>query len=436
MSGSRSWGPQSLQLFCQGCLSFFSASMTFLSFSVAMTTMVLPLGGPAGSPPRKPAGLYRAAAKVSKKPARSTLPPLTIAPTRLPARSIRPERSAATGTAPGRLDDDLEALPEQAHRLDDLGLAHRDDRVEVPAEDRKGPLAQVGAQPVGDRVGRLGVRHDAAGLEGAARVVGALRLGPVEPRGRRAAAHRETGAAHQAAASDRRDHRVEAARLLQQLQGRRAGAGDDAVVVVGVHHREPPLLDEAPRGATRARRRCSRREPPRRRRCRALPRAWERDDPRRHHDDRLDPRHPRGQGQRLGVVAAGVGDHAALALGLRELGKGVAGAAELEGAHALKALALEEHAAAGAAVEGARGHHGRAVRDPGDAGRGRLDILPGGKVDHGGEHTLAARRGASGRPRCRRALATPAALSLSGRRGYSGAGGSLWVSGSASSASA
>ncbi len=81
-----------------------------------------------------------------------------------------------------------------------------------------------------------------------------------------------------------------------------------------------------------------------------------------------------GQRHRLGVVAGGIGDDPALALVGRERGDGVAGAAELEGAGALKIFRLEEQAGAAARIRRARGQHRRAMGDAVDTGCRRRDV--------------------------------------------------------------
>ena len=61
------------------------------------------------------------------------------------------------------------------------------------------------------------------------------------------------------------------------------------------------------------------------------------------------------------MVARGKRDHAGPALAFIKAREGVEGAAELEGAHALQVLALEEHLGAEFGVHRARGHYRRAV---------------------------------------------------------------------------
>jgi hypothetical protein len=74
-----------------------------------------------------------------------------------------------------------------------------------------------------------------------------------------------------------------------------------------------------------------------------------------------------GERDGLCVIARRIGDDAAALLVVRELGEGVVRAAELERAHALEVLALEEHLRAGERVHRARGERRRPVRAFADA---------------------------------------------------------------------
>src|SRR5262249_21721936 len=126
-------------------------------------------------------------------------------------------------------------------------------------------------------------------------------------------------------------------------------AGDDVRVIVGRNQRQPALRGEAlPDGfsiffvavveddlAAVA----FRRDLLHRRRIR------------RHDDDARNAEDLSGERDRLGVVAGGEGDDAALLLIVAEPRERVVGAAELEGARALEVLALEENLRAGARVD-------------------------------------------------------------------------------------
>ena len=74
-----------------------------------------------------------------------------------------------------------------------------------------------------------------------------------------------------------------------------------------------------------------------------------------------------GKGDGLGVVARGKRHDATGTLAHGRGGKLVVGAAELERAHALQVLGLEEDLRAEQGVERGRGQHRRAVRERGDA---------------------------------------------------------------------
>ncbi len=64
----------------------------------------------------------------------------------------------------------------------------------------------------------------------------------------------------------------------------------------------------------------------------------------RHHDDGLHAQRPRRVGHALRVVAAGVGDHSALAVFFRQRGDLVVSSAKFESADGLLVFGLEEKA--------------------------------------------------------------------------------------------
>ena len=76
----------------------------------------------------------------------------------------------------------------------------------------------------------------------------------------------------------------------------------------------------------------------------------------------------------LRMVAGGKRDHAAGALGRRDGGKAIIGAAELERAGALQRFRLEKDARARERVEHRRGHQRRAQGDAGEPPRGSVDV--------------------------------------------------------------
>ena len=228
---------------------------------------------------------------------------------------------------------------------------------------------------------------------------------PITRVSRRQAGDRGRAARQQAAAADGDEQDVERAAVLEQLERRRPLAGHHALVVVGVHRDQPALLDQ--RGEQR---------------LAVLPVAVEEHDlgavaagrrelPGRcvvgHQDHRRDLVQPRGERQRLGVVAGGHGRDAARALGGRHRGHRVVRAAELERAHALEVLGLQQDARrARRLVERAAGDHRSPVRDPGEPPRGGLDIV---ERDHGVEESrsLAAGSRTSVRPRRRATSCRP-----------------------------
>ena len=65
----------------------------------------------------------------------------------------------------------------------------------------------------------------------------------------------------------------------------------------------------------------------------------------RHHDDGFDVQSPRGVGDALSVIAAGIGDDAAAALFFRQGSDFVVGSAQFEGADGLLVFGLEKEAA-------------------------------------------------------------------------------------------
>ena len=79
--------------------------------------------------------------------ARSTLPPLTITPTRLPSQPARHASStAAAAEAAGRLDDHLHALGEEAHRRRPAAASlDGQTSVDVAPDDRERVFAEMRA---------------------------------------------------------------------------------------------------------------------------------------------------------------------------------------------------------------------------------------------------------------------------------------------------
>ena len=193
---------------------------------------------------------------------------------------------------------------------------------------------------------------------------------------RRAASAR---AREQPAAAAGHQQQVERAGLLDQLAGRRALARDHVGVVEGRDQHGIAVRLQPARDLLAV---LARRVVVDHARAVALGRrgAWRRARPSGITTVALRAQQPAGQGHRLRVVARGVGQDPAPALGVAQPRDRVVGAAELEGAHALQVLALQEQRARPQPlVERARGHDGRAVRDAFDP-RGGVDVLV---RDHG-----------------------------------------------------
>ena len=128
----------------------------------------------APAPPERPAqARWRASA------AGSTLPPLRMTPTRLPSQDDRARKGRGGGEAAGRLDHDLHALDEEAHRREQRLVRDGDDVVDARADDREGaPPERRGQRPVGDRA-RHRDAHDRAGAE---RLLAVVRRPPARRR--------------------------------------------------------------------------------------------------------------------------------------------------------------------------------------------------------------------------------------------------------------
>ena len=197
---------------------------------------------------------------------------------------------------------------------------------------------------------------------------------------------RERRSREQPPAAARDEQQVERTRLLDQLarracpgprsrrRGRRAGSAPDRRPCAGA-----PRLPRASRAPDRSRR-SERRSPRSRARlargafCGITIVACA-------------PSSRQASADRLRVVARRVREHAARALLRAEPRHGVVGAAELEGAHPLQVLALQEETRPEPLVERARRRDGRAVRDPLEALCGGLNVLEAHHV----QQTLADR---------------------------------------------
>ncbi len=277
----------------------------------------------------------------------------------------------------GGLDHHLHALGEEPQRLDELRVGHGDDLVHQPLDDGEGDFpGRLGLRAVGDGAGRLDA-HDVPGAQRLLHIVAGLRLHADHLAARRQLFGREQAARQQAAAAQADEEVVQPGHVFQQLHRGRALAGDDVGMVEGRHEHHAALRGQAPADGLAV-----------------FAEAVV--------GDHLGPVFARGghlgggcvlghddhrghveqagrERDRLGMVAGGEGQHAALALGGVQLHQGVVGAAELEGPHALEVLALEEELGAQGLVGGARAQHGGAVGDARQApGRGG-DVVVGGR---------------------------------------------------------
>ena len=139
-------------------------------------------------------------------------------------RGREPERS-------GRLDDQLHALPKEAHRGDDLLVGHRHDVVDVATDDRERDLPERGRpRAVRDRIRPL-ASLKRPGSKRARRVIRAFRLDPDHLASRGEVPRRDRRAREQPAPSARNEQAIERSRLLDQLHRRRPLACDDVRMV-------------------------------------------------------------------------------------------------------------------------------------------------------------------------------------------------------------
>ena len=294
-----------------------------------------------------------------------------------PAGQQRREGGGAAG-----LDHQLHALEEEPHRRDDLGVGHRHDVRGEGLDDGPGELAGGGGLlAVGDRPADVDA-HALAGGQRAGHVVTGFGLdadhaGP----GRQCGAH-GGGARDEPAAAHRHQQDIERVDVCEQLERDRALARHHLWVVERVHEHHAALggelvdkllavlavalvlhhLGAVALGGS----------------------ALERRGVVGHQDHGAGAAQPSGQRHRLRVVARGHGAHAPLELIRRQRGDGVVGAAELERAHALEGLALEEYLRAQTPVQRGGGEHRSPVGDPRQALRRPLDVVDGdGEIESG-----------------------------------------------------
>jgi hypothetical protein len=100
-----------------------------------------------------------------------------------------------------------------------------------------------------------------------------------------------------------------------------------------------------------------------------------------HHDGGVNPQLARRQRHRLRMVAGREGDHPGTPLRLAQLGDGVIGAAEFEGADALEILAFEKQLGADNMVRLTRGHHRGTNGMPGNNFGGGGNICGGDAME-------------------------------------------------------
>ena len=181
----------------------------------------------------------------------------------------------------------------------------------------------------------------------------------------------------QSAAAARHEQEIERAGVLEQLACGRSLPGDDVGVIVRRYKRQAALPGQAAAdllavlsrsivchhfaaiGFSRA--------------------ALDRRRIGRHDDHARDVEELTRQRHGLRVIARRKGDDAASCVSGREPGQCIVGAAEFEGAAALKVLALEEQVGAGAIVEETRGGDRGPMRDAGNTGGSRFDVGEGRK---------------------------------------------------------
>ena len=268
-------------------------------------------------------------------------------------------RAAAKREPTGRLDDHLHPRREEAHRIDEFGVGRGQHVVDVAADDLEGQVAErLRLRAVGDRLRRVDA-DDPAGAERLLHIVAGLRLDTVQLATRRERAGRQRRTAQEAAAAEADEEGIERTDLVEQFLRRGALAGDHVGVIVRRNQGHAALFGKAAPDrlavlavtvvdhdiAAVAARRCDLR-------CRCVV---------RHHDRRRHAEQARRQRDRLRMVAGRERDDAGFALAPVEARQRIEGAAELEGAHALEVLALEEDLGAELVVGCARGQHRRAV---------------------------------------------------------------------------
>ena len=189
---------------------------------------------------------------------RPTLPPEIVTPTRRPRASTLPASSAANALAPlgsatvlarsnrSRMASTISASETVTTSWTSSWITGN---VSSPGIGSCWPSAIVRGTGDPDPLARGERAHE---------VVARLGLDADDPRVGRERRGRGRAAGEQAAAADAHEQHVQRARVLEQLERRRALAGHHALVVVGVDRDQASLAPRAPPAAPRGRRRSGR----------------------------------------------------------------------------------------------------------------------------------------------------------------------------------
>ena len=110
---------------------------------------------------------------------KSTLPPVTMTPTRLPRNVSGFFRMVASGARARRLHHDLHPRPDEAHGVDNLLFRGCQDVGHVVRHEVPGQLLERHPEPVRHRVRRI-VGNDVPGAEASRGVIRLLGLGGVD----------------------------------------------------------------------------------------------------------------------------------------------------------------------------------------------------------------------------------------------------------------
>ncbi len=283
--------------------------------------------------------------------------------------------------ATGWLDDDLHALGEKAHGLDQLRIGHGHDVIDIAAHDGKGQLAhRLCLCAIGNRV-RCGDAHDGAAAHRLLGVIACLRFDTDHLASGRQCTRGQGTAADQATTADADKQGVERTYLLKQLLGCSSLAGNHVRVVERRDQCHAALA----------------------RQCGGKLFAVLREAVEQHHlgtitargsnlglgcvgrhqNHGLDTLQSRRQSDRLGMVATGECQRTRLALGRIKARQRIEATAELERTHALEVFTFEMELGAKALVKRARAQHRRLVGMAFDTAGGGNNVIVSGQVCHG-----------------------------------------------------